>query len=316
MKLKDVTESYVAARRSSGASFKSGELILRHFLRRVGDVPLAEITPAMCRAFYDLLPRTPTCRARYGALRGLFAFATARGSLRASPLPDRAPRAPSTFQPYIYTHDELRRLLDATRALRHSHSPLQAATFRTLLLLLYAAGLRASEGLRLTLADVDLEAGSLCVRDSKFFTSRNVPIHSGLQATLLGYRSQRSKLAEPKGSSSAFFATRTGRAVSLSRLERVFRKLRRAAGLLLPGVGARAQPRLHDLRHTFAVHRLLAWYREGANVQQRLPWLSKYLGHRTLQGTQVYLSLTPALLDAASARFAAYAQVGTEAPHG
>jgi len=118
----------------------------------------------------------------------------------------------------------------------------------------------------------------------------------------------------PADDRSAFFASRTGGAISLSRLEKVFVRLRECAGVRRPP-GARWQPRLHDLRHAFAVHRLVAWYREGADVQACLPLLSTYLGHVNVSGTQAYLTMTPELLAEASKRFERYAAVGEEENH-
>jgi len=308
--LRELIDVYVAARRAIGQRFVTDARILRSFLRAVGDVALETIASGDCHAFYDRgEPRTRTCEKRFGVLRGLFRFARARRLLSCSPLPARSPRVASTFRPHIYSIDQLRRLLDATSSLADVRSPLQPETFRTLLLLLYGAGLRAGEVLRLTLADVDLKDGSLRIRESKFSKSRLLPIGDALRGALLRYRAKRCALRLPMGPASAFFATRTGSPLSLGRLELVFRRMRLAAGLFLPHAPRRAQPRLHDLRHTFAVHRVLDWYRQGADVQQRLPWLSTYLGHRDLRATQVYLSLTPALLQAASARFALYAHV-------
>lgn len=316
MKLAKMIEVYVDARRSLGSRFVADARILKRFLRVVGDVSPDTITAAVCQQFYlGAEPRTASCTKRYSTLRSFFRFATSRRLLAAAPLPPRAPRIVSTFRPHIYSTDELRRLLDATAVLADARSPLQSATFRTILLLLYAAGLRAGEALRLSLSDVDLDGGMLRIRDSKFSKSREIPISESLCAALARYRAQRRLLPMPDGPSATFFATRTGRGVSLDRLERVFRRVRRGAQLVLPHAARRAQPRLHDLRHSFAVHRLLAWYNEGADVQQRLPWLSRYLGHRNLRGTQVYLSLTPSLLQAASTRFADYAGPREERAH-
>ena len=317
MRLSDAVEEYVAVRRSLGASFKTDARTLRSFHRITGDLALENITTPMCRRYYAPdESRTTTCLKRYSTLKGLFRFAIARRWMTSSPLPTRPPRVTSAFRPHIYSTDEIRGLLDATDDLADPRTPLQAATFRTLLLLVYGAGLRAGEALRLCLADADLDRQVIQINESKFSKSRLLPVGDSLCSALARYRAQRCALAQPRGASSSFFATRTGNGLSLDRLERVFRRLRNAAGLVSPHLGVRSQPRLHDLRHTFAVHRLLDWYRAGEDVQQLLPWLSTYLGHRHLRNTQVYLTLTPALLEAASMRFAAYANVGVEASRG
>ena len=142
----------------------------------------------------------------------------------------------------------------------------------------------------------------------RFHKSRLVPIGNALTDALSAYSVERRHLPMPAGTQSAFFASHTGKPISLGQLERVFTRLRAHAEVYGPP-GARQQPRLHDARHTFAVHRLVAWYREGADVQTCLPLLATYLGHVNLSGTQAYLPMTPELLDEASKRFARYALV-------
>jgi site-specific recombinase XerD len=234
-----------------------------------------------------------------------------RGHLTVSPLPEPAPRIPRSFEPYIYSRGELQRLLDATAIMEDGRWPLQHVTFRTLLLVLYGAGLRPSEGLRLRCCDVDLDECVLAIWDTKFFKSRLVPIGAALSGAVGTYHEARQGLPMPARARSAFFASRTGDAITLSRLEKVFVRLREHAGVQSPP-GARWQPRLHDMRHAFAVHRLVAWYREGADVQTCLPLLSTYLGHVNVSGTQAYLTMTPELLAEASKRFERYAVIGAE----
>jgi integrase/recombinase XerD len=244
-------------------------------------------------------------------LRGFFTYLTARGHLAVSPLPEPGPRAVRTFQPYIYTHAELRRLLDATAILATPRWPLRELTFRTLLLTLYGAGLRAGEALRLRNGDVDLDARVLAIWDTKFFKSRLVPIGTDLGIALTTFRAQRFGPVHATGDAMPFFPSRTGAALSLACLERTFVRLRMHAGIHRPE-SDRWQPRLHDLRHTFALDRIIAWYREGADVQAGLPLLATYLGHVNVTGTQPYLTMTPALLAAASQRFAGYAALAGE----
>jgi site-specific recombinase XerD len=244
-------------------------------------------------------------------MRDFFTYLVTRGHLSALPLPEVAPRIPRSFDPYIYSREEIQRLLDATKILEDNRWPLQHLTFRMLLLVLYGAGLRPSEGLRLRCCDVDLDDHVLAIWDTKFFKSRLVPIGTALVAALSTYRKARRDLPMPDNDRSVFFASRTGGTISLNRLEKVFVRLREHAGIRGPP-GARWQPRLHDMRHAFAVHRLVAWYREGADVQACLPLLSTYLGHVNLSGTQAYLTMTPELLAEASKRFERYAATGKE----
>lgn len=312
MTLTEAIDAYISLKRSLGAVFSADTRILHAFARALGDIPLktidAQATQAFCRGTG---PPTRWWERKHQTLRGFFAYLVSRGHLTASPLSEPAPRIPRTFQPYIYSQNELQRLLDATAILANNHWPLQQATFRTLLLTLYGAGLRPSEGLHLRCCDVDLNEHLLCIWDTKFFKSRLVPIGTTLSMGLNIYQKARQDLPIPASTRSAFFASPNGSPITLNKLEQVFVRLREYAEIRSPP-DARWQPRLHDLRHAFAVHRLITWYREGVDVQARLPLLSTYLGHVNLSGTQTYLTMTPELLTEASKRFERYAAIGDE----
>jgi integrase len=311
MNLHDAIESYLQIKRSLGAVFAADERILRFLERTVGSIPLEELHTEACFAFCrGSGPPTRWWERKHQALHGFFAYLVSRGHMSVSPLPEQAPKIPRLFEPYIYSRDELRRLLDATDILATPRFPMAPVTYRTLLLLLYGAGLRAGEGLRLRCPDVDAKDRVLSIWDTKFFKSRLVPIGPELVRSLEEYRIIRQGLPMPAGSRSTFFAGRTGKPISLCRLESIFGRLREHAGIRRPGV-PRWQPRLHDLRATFAVNRLVAWYREGADVQACLPLLSTYLGHINISSTQVYLRMTVELLGEASKRFEHYASIAT-----
>jgi len=306
MKLHNAIASYLSLKRSLGFVFAAETRILQAFERDRGNVPLEGISPEACQAFCrGAGPPTRWWERKHQALRGFFAYLLSRGRLAASPLAESGPRMPRSFQAYIYSRDELQRLLDATATLESRRWPMQPLTFRTLLLVLYAAGLRPGEGLRLRCADVDLKERVLAIWDTKFFKSRLVPIGADLAKALDAYRAARQCLPMPSGTRSPFFASPSGSTISLAKLEQIFVRLREHTGIRR--AQARWQPRLHDLRHSFAVHRLIAWYREGADVQACLPLLATYLGHINLSGTQTYLTMTPQLLAEASQRFERYA---------
>jgi integrase/recombinase XerD len=175
---------------------------------------------------------------------------------------------------------------------------------RALILLMYGAALRTSEALSLRIRDVDLCGAVLTIRDSKFFKSRLVPVGPNTVRVLAEYaRRHDSPSRKPDG---PFFVGRNAKQIPRHKFERAFKQIRMHAGLHRDG-GPRCQPRLHDLRHTSAVHRLTSWYREGKDVQKLLPQLSVYMGHTLLAATQAYLSMTPNLLHQASLRFERYA---------
>ncbi len=197
--------------------------------------------------------------------------------------------------------------LAATAGYETPRRALEETTLRTLLLLLYGAGLRIGEALALTRADVDLDAALLTIRESKFYKTRLVPIGPRLTTVLRSYADDRYQRGHCNEPGAPFFVTRTGTAVTRGQAERAFSRLRDIAGIARTD-GARYQPRLHDFRHAMAVHRLVAWYREGADVQRLLPHLATYLGHVDVAATQRYLTMTPELLREASERFERYAQ--------
>jgi site-specific recombinase XerD len=183
---------------------------------------------------------------------------------------------------------------------------LEPDTFRALLLLLYGAGLRIGEALSLTLADADLSAALITVRDTKFYKTRIVALGPELNREMSQYQRSREQAGHSRSNNTPFFVAHNGTALRIHVIREAFQRLRVHAGVCRTD-GGHYQPRLHDLRHTFAVDRLTSWYREGKNVQKLLPQLSTYMGHISISSTQVYLTLTPELLREASMRFAQYA---------
>jgi len=314
MTLASAVENYVGLKQSLGAVFSVDARILAAFVRAVGDVSVSTITPAMCTAYCrGQGPPTRFWSRKHEALRGLFRYLVGRGYLSHSPLPEPGPQIQSTFHRYIYTRDDIGRLLDAAAQPVHPATLIQPHTLRLMLLLLYSTGLRAGEALRLRCCDVDLRDHLLAIWDTKFFKSRFVPIGTDLCRALSQYHTERTRLPLANGDRSVFFVTRRGRAISLGRLETAFTRLLRQTHVGQGHPGHR--PRPHDLRATFAVHRLIAWYREGADVQARLPLLATYLGHVNVSATSVYLTMTTELLVEASVRFERYARPAQEAAH-
>ena len=316
MMLREAIEHYILWRRAHGARFSTGANLLRRFLEYAdGDAACDAAATAQVLAF--LAGKGPLTRDRqnkYYVLAGFWRYAISRGHASRSPLPDNEPRSPVRAPPYIYSRDELRRLFDpaTVEMSRRGAGQLDAVTVRTLLLLLYGAGLRFSEATRLTLADVDLKEAVLSVRGTKFFKDRLVPIGPQLAKALVAYVAQRRHDGRAQDREAFLLANRDGSRLASSTVQAAFDSLRRITGVHRTG-GGRRIPRLHDLRHSFAVHSLTAWYREGADVQRRLPLLATYLGHADLEGTKVYLTMTPELLHQASLRFARYAEGGGDA---
>jgi site-specific recombinase XerD len=307
MRLQLLVERYIAYRQALGESFQTNAIILRAFARAIGArAEVSAIRARRVRAFLDGSgPITSAWHVRHNALLGFYRYAITRGYVAASPLPTVLPQRPPPFVPHIYTQDELRRLLGATDSYQRQRSSMEPVTMRTLMLLLYGTGLRVREAVSLDRADVDLDDLLLTVRQTKFHKTRLVPIGPRLASELAPYLARRPTLPAP-AEPAPFFTMRTGARVKRPTAENCFRRICEQAGVRRADV-ASYQPRLHDLRHTFAVHRLTSWYRQGADVQKLLPQLSVYLGHVHLVSTQVYLSMTPELLAEASGRFERYA---------
>ncbi len=312
MKLQALVSQYVAFRKSLGEGFCTNEEVLTSFCRALGyRLDVGEVRAAQVDAFLaGTGPLTSRWHVKYRALRGFYRYALTRGYVKDSPLPVVIPKRPQPFVPYIYSREELKRLLDgALRYQKHRGGQLEPFVIRTLLLFLYATGLRVGESLALTQGDVDLRSGLVTVRQSKFFKSRLVPLGLQLTKALANYVARCEAAGYRQGGDSPFFAATRGGPINMITLQANFRRIRKRADIRRVD-GARYQPRIHDLRHTFAVHRLVAWYREGADVQRWLPHLSVYLGHVCLASTSVYLSMTPELLAEASMRFEKHALKG------
>ncbi|MDQ2839900.1 MAG: tyrosine-type recombinase/integrase [Acidobacteriota bacterium] len=310
MTIESLTEQYVAFRKSAGTYFRAAESLLKTFCRAIGgQTQASEIRNEQIQAFIDGNgPLTRYWHRKHSVLLGFYRYAVSRGYVAEMPLPlsSRPPKQPASIVPYIYTIDEIRRLLDATISFPNQKSHIPGHTFRTLLLVLYGTGLRIGEALDLTLADVDLAAGVFTIRETKFYKTRLVPIGPDLQQVINEYVTARRPAIFPQGPDAAFFVDYRGAALIPSTVRRAFRRLR-AFACVARTDGARYQPRLHDFRHAFTVHRLTTWYREGADVQKLLPRLSTYLGHVSIGSTQTYLTMTPDLLYEASQRFERYA---------
>ena len=176
--------------------------------------------------------------------------------------------------------------------------------FRMLLIATYCTGLRLGEAVRLLRSDLDQDRRVLHIRKSKG-RSRDVPFQADLAREFAHYLRQRTELlrARAREDESALFIGLNGRGVTVGATSCAIRRLLRRLGM--KGPAGRSGPRPYDLRHAFAVHRLTAWYHEGVDLHAHLPWLSAYMGHVNVLGTEVYLHATPELLELASDRFAA-----------
>jgi site-specific recombinase XerD len=209
-------------------------------------------------------------------------------------------------RPYIYTEEEVTKLLETARSCTSPMSPLRPLTLYTMLALAYCAGLRIREVVNLTLGDVNLEDGTIEIRETKFFKTRRLPLAPSILSALQTYVEERRKVGAPTEAADGFFWNDwTRKRYSLKTASEVLRDVLRLSGLK-PARG-RVGPRIHDLRHAMVCNRMLSWYKQGINPQSRLAYLSTYLGHRDINSTLVYLTITPELLQLAGERFRQHA---------
>ena len=217
------------------------------------------------------------------------------------PEPLRTPSSQATFVPYIYSEDEVRALLAAAARLAPSGA-LRGPTYQTLLGLLYSTGIRIGEAMALNLADFHRDDALLYIEEGKFRKSRWVPLSPSTGEALSRYVDRR-RQTKPNTPDAPLFLNQRGRRLQHCTVNQCWHDLLRKCGISCLAYNG---PRLHDLRHSFAVHRLLAWYRDGKDINARLPWLATYMGHVNIHSTQVYLQPTVELLDQVNDRFHHY----------
>ena len=215
-------------------------------------------------------------------------------------------RGHTRLAPHIYTDKEIQELLEHAGRLT-PQGGLRPLMYRTLFGLIAAAGLRLSEALKLLVGDVDLTGATLTVRQTKFHKSRCLPLHESVVHALSAYRQLRDRYADP-GASAAFFVSRVGGTLPIRTVENVFDRMRPQLGW--KARGDYVDPRIHDLRHTFAVRRLQLWHEAGVSIDHAMFWLCTYLGHAKISDTYWYLSGVPELMDIVGEKFERFALQG------
>lgn len=294
--LRAALDDYLQIRRALGFKLKRAGQLLPQFvayLERAGaETITTDLAVAWATQPQDAHPEW--WAHRLSEVRGFARHLQALDPQTEVPPDDLMPRQACRATPYLYSEAEIAALMQAARALRPS---VRAATYETLVGLLTVTGMRVGEAIRLDRNDLDWNSGLLTVRNSKFGKSRQVPLHHSVVDALAAYARRRDTLS-PRTES--FFVSIKGTRLIYQGVDCTFLRLVRAAGLRQRSAACR--PRLHDLRHTFAVRTLLDWYRAGLDVEARLPLLSTYLGHFEPSGTYWYLSASPELMALASQR--------------
>jgi integrase len=298
--LQFLLHEYLATRRALGAKLKRPGRLLQRFVAFVTQRKAAFITTEFA-VQWATEPRDvqPAQWAnRLGMVRRFAQYASVVDPRHEVPPADLLPYRYHRPPPYIYRDEEVAALIGEAERLS-GFTGLRPHTCATLLGLLAVTGMRANEPLRLDRDDVDLTHGVLRVRGSKFGKSRFVPVHDSTSRALRRYAAHRDRLC-PNPHSPSFFLSERGTRVTEWALRRTFVKMSRHIGLRGPADSH--GPRLHDLRHRFAVNTLLGWYRRGVDVERHLPHLATYLGHAHVSDTYWYLTATPELLQLAARR--------------
>jgi integrase/recombinase XerD len=292
--LREAIEQYLTLRRDLGFKLTGARYLLRQFAGFMEDQSASFVTTDLA-LHWAMLPRRAQSSwwaQRLMAVRCFARHHRATDPRTQVPPPDLLRFRPRRARPYLYTEQDIERLMAAARTLRPAGG-LRGLTYATLLGLLSVTGLRISEALSLRLADVDCQAGLLTIRNTKFGKSRLVPLHPSAQRALLRYARERDATVG-RHPIPRFFVATHGRPLSAQQVGKTFRLLRRRLGL-----HAAAQwdkPQLHHFRHRLATESILRWHRAGDDVEQRLPVLSTFLGHGSVASTYWYLSGHPELM--------------------
>lgn len=310
MKLHELITQYITYRKSLGEKFRTNATYLKSFVKVLGaDREMQQITENDVAAFLYGINGDKITSAwfiKHTAVLGFYQYAFTRGFVNQIPLPKVLPKRPPPFVPYIYSKQELHRLLDTSLRYQKNKSFVAPCMIRVILLFLYGTGMRVRETLSLKLIDVDLVKNVITVRNSKFYKSRVLPIGNQLSQVLKDYLLWRKNRHFSIELDAPMFVGKDNLPLNMPTMQGIFQRIRARAGINRSDQ-ATYPPRLHDLRHTFAVHHLISWYQENKNITKLLPILSTYMGHSHLAHTTVYLSMTVDLLNEASIRFEQYA---------
>jgi integrase len=301
--------SYLTFHRALGKKYYRDQLNLRNldnFLQAEGVRSPHVVSSQLIEAWYDSQPGV--WRTRYEKIRGVYRFfkyLQAMEVIAANPVPstllETRRGVPRLYPPYIFTIEQISAILsELRRQPTDGFTPWHAETCHTMAALQYALGLRHGELRRLRIRDVDFSRKTLFIDRTKFYKNRCLPFGPRVEKRLEEFMQVRRSILAPIRDDHPLFVAWWRTPLCVSVYYEAFRLALKT--LNITGHQGRA-PRTHDLRHSFAVHRLSRWYRDGVDVQSRLPWLSTFLGHVDIQSTEVYLTITADLYEQASARF-------------
>ena len=295
-------QSFISLRQLSGIDYQSQATMLGYFDRFLAQEKIREprVTPKITEGYQSTLAHlTPRVKSnRFSVVKQFCAYLSRTDPLTHVPESLRRITPQAAHQPYIYSETEVQALLASASRLG-SPGGLRPQTYRTLLGLLYSTGMRIGEALALNLKDFYSDEERLYIAEGKFHKARWVPLSVCTCQALKHYVRMRAQMA-PRSLDSPLFLNQLDRRLHYTTVNQTFRRLLSQCAI---AHNKRTGPRIHDLRHTFAVHRLLAWYRDGADINARLPWLATYMGHVDIASTHVYLHPTAELLQEVGSRF-------------
>jgi site-specific recombinase XerD len=297
--------NFISLRQLSGTDYQSQALLLSYFDRflskeqREDSRITREIIDRYLQTLSHLTPRVQSNR--LCVVRQLCQYLCRADPLTYIPEPIRSISSQAAHQPYVFSQSEIGALLSAASKLLPLDS-LRPLTYQTLLGLLYSTGIRIGEALALSLEDFHSDKKRLYIAKGKFRKARWLPLSTSTALALQEYVDRRRRL-RPRSPDSPLLLNQRSRCLRHSTVNQTFHQLLDHCAIPRDN---QIPPRIHDLRHTFAVHRLLAWYRDGQDVNVRLPWLATYLGHVDIHSTQVYLRATPELTEEVAQRFHDY----------
>lgn len=288
-------DEYLRMRRSFGFKLVFPGRVLPEFVAHVEAAGTDTITVELAIEWAGSSDAAPIVLShRLGAVRGFARYMTTIDPATQVPPAGVWPSTATRPAPYVWSDTEIRALLNAAGGLS---DPLRAATYETLFGLLAACGMRIGEALGLARTDVDLERGVITINDAKFGRSRFVPMHPTTTDALGAYLTRRNRLC-PRADTASLFVSSRGSALAYRSVHTTFIDLSTTIGVRTDSV----RPRIHDIRHSFAVRTLINWHRAGADIETRMPALSNYLGHTNPSGTYWYLTAVPELMELAAAR--------------
>jgi integrase/recombinase XerD len=298
--------NYLSMRRALGFKLRRPAKALAKFIVFLEQHGALYITTSMALqwAQQPCSAQPATWAARLSNVRGFARYVSAFDPRTEIPPADLLPHQPKRIQPYLYTDEEIQQLMEAALSLSvcpdwPAGSMLKRQTYYCLIGLLAVTGMRISEATNLRIKNVDLLQGVITIEGAKLGKSRLVPLHASTVKALTEYSSSSNKYLRDH-SDGYFFINRVGRSLDQGTVRRIFYELSYKVGLRRKqkrsGKSPNKGPRIHDLRHRFAVQTMLRWYQNGDDVERKLPVLSTYLGHVHVSDTYWYLTAYPELM--------------------